>query len=149
MGPEGAKANPSYREVCSGRTGHVEVFEMEFEETGDAEGGEMYEKLVRHFFSFHDPTTPDCQGNDTGSQYASVIFCYSPQQMTVAERVKAELQALLDAKKITSYRNRAVVTHILPATTFYPAEEEHQQYLEKNPSGYCNHAYRFNAWPKL
>ena len=78
MGPLTSGANPSYRDVCSGTTGHVEVYDCEFEG-----GEEAYEKLVRFFYMFHDPTTLNKQGNDRGTQYASVIYCYDQKQVRV------------------------------------------------------------------
>ena len=143
MGPPTAKANPTYREVCTGSTGHVEVYDMEFNG-----GDETFEKLVRHFFMFHDPTTMDRQGNDRGSQYASVIFCYNDAQVSIAQKVKAELQKLVDAGKV-KYSEKKVVTDIRPATIFYAGPTDHQKYLENNPFGYCNHGYRFQKWPSL
>lgn len=144
MGPVNATANPSYREVCSGRTGHVEVFEFTF-----SGGSETYEMLVRYFFQFHDPTTLNKQGNDKGTQYASVIYCYDQAQLDIAARVKSELQSLLDARKLTCFTDNKVSTDIRNSTKFYPAEAEHQDYLKENPNGYCNHRIRFNAWPQL
>jgi peptide-methionine (S)-S-oxide reductase len=76
MGPPSSGANPSYRDVCSGTTGHVEVYDCEFD--GNEE---TYEQLVRHFFMFHDPTTLNKQGNDRGTQYASVLYCYDQKQV--------------------------------------------------------------------
>lgn len=76
MGPPSSGANPSYRDVCSGTTGHVEVYDCEFD--GNEE---TYEQLVRHFFMFHDPTTLNKQGNDKGTQYASVLYCYDQKQV--------------------------------------------------------------------
>lgn len=143
MGPTTAKANPTYREVCSGQTGHVEVYDCEF--TG---GDATYEKLVRHFYMFHDPTTLNRQGNDVGTQYASVIFCYDANQEAIAKRVTAELQALVNAGKV-KYSGRTVSTDIRTATKFYKAQQDHQAYLQNNPFGYCNHAYRFKAWPAV
>jgi len=142
MGPAGAAANPSYRDVCSGRTGHVEVFEFNF--TG---GSETYEQLVRYFFQFHDPTTLNKQGNDKGTQYASVIYCYDQAQFDIATRVKSDLQRLLDARKLTCFSSATVSTDIRLSTKFYPAMDEHQDYLHENPNGYCNHRIRFNSWP--
>lgn len=136
MGPPQAKENPTYREVCTGQTGHVEVFDVNF--TG---GDRTFEYLCRHFFTFHDPTTLNRQGNDVGSQYASVIYCYTDEQITIAERVRHEIQQLLD-KKIIRYSGPTVLTEIKRATVFYSAEDEHQRYLDKNPGGYCNHFYR-------
>jgi peptide-methionine (S)-S-oxide reductase len=135
-------ANPSYQEVCSGTTGHVEVFDFSFE--GDAA---TYESLVRHFFRFHDPTTKNRQGNDVGSQYASVVFCYDDEQTKIATAVKSQLQQLIDGHQIQNYETDIVATSIRSATTFYAADESHQAYLQKHAGGYCNHRYRFQTWP--
>ena len=141
MNPDAnAKVNPSYREVCGGNTGYVETYDVEFDGSP-----KTFETLLRFFFSFHDPTTMDRQGNDRGTQYASVIFCYDSEQTAIAERVKGEVQALIDAGKIKTYEGRKVTTAILPATKFYPAQEDHQKYLEKNPWGYCNHGFRWKV----
>merc|ERR1711935_668653 len=119
--PNGMK-DPSYRQVCSGRTGHVEVLNIEL--TSEASSTpEIFEEMMKFFYQFHDPTTLNQQGNDSGSQYGSVIFCSSDEQK----------------KKIES----AIVDY----TTFYEAHEEHQEYLAKNPLGYCTHRYRFKSWP--
>jgi len=142
MGPTTSKPNPSYREVCSGTTGHVEVYDCEFD--GD-EG--TYEELVKHFFMFHDPTTQDAQGNDRGTQYSSVLYCYDQKQKEIAQKVKSELQTLLSAGKNLRYKEKTVKTDIRDATTFYVAQGDHQEYLANNPYGYCNHAYRFTEWP--
>lgn len=144
MGPESAPANPTYKEVCSGATGHVEVYDFEYS------GGLLYyEALVRFFFQFHDPTTVKRQGNDKGTQYASTIFCYDQAQFEIATKVKKELQDILNAKKLTCFEEQTVTTHITMATKFYPAHKEHQDYLANNPNGYCNHRMRFQEWPKL
>lgn len=144
MSPDpNAMENPSYRQVCSGSTGHVEVLYVEL-----ADPEKTFEPLIRFFFQFHDPTTKNRQGNDVGTQYASVIFCDDQQQKEIAEKVKAELQQLLDKGKI-KYLGNKIETSIVSTNPFYPAQEEHQQYLEKNPSGYCNHYYRFKEWPAL
>jgi peptide-methionine (S)-S-oxide reductase len=108
-----------------------------------------YEDLVRFFFMFHDPTTFNRQGNDIGTQYASAIFYYDDRQRAIAEKVATELQQALDQGKITQYAGKKVNTALLEATTFYPAHEEHQEYLDKNPGGYCNHYYRFKTWPSV
>lgn len=144
MGPASAPADPTYKEVCSGSTGHVEVYEIEF-----SGGAAYYEALVRFFFQFHDPTTMNKQGNDRGTQYASVIYCYNEEQVAIATRVKEELQALMDAGKLGAkvYSNGWIATDIRQATLFYPAHEEHQDYLTVNPHGYCNHRIRFKEWP--
>jgi len=136
------KKNPTYREVCTGSTGHVEVYDLTFD------GNEQtYEDLVKHFFKFHDPTTVDRQGNDRGTQYASAIFVYDDKQFEIATKVKNELNELLKKKNL-GYQGNTAVTEIHKATTFYPAQDDHQEYLEKNPWGYCNHGYRFKDWPK-
>ena len=141
MGPEGSKENPTYKEVCEGTSGHVEVFHFTYKG-----GEEMYEQIVRFFFQFHDPTTLNRQRNDKGTQYASVIYCQDAKQIAIASRVREELQALLDAG-LSCYDESTVKTAILPATIFYPAHDEHQEYLSKNPKGYCNHRVRFPEWP--
>jgi peptide-methionine (S)-S-oxide reductase len=157
MGDAHAKKDPTYREVCSGTTGHVEVAQVTFNPAKAS-----YEDLVRFFFSFHDPTTPDRQGNDAGPQYASAIFVHdSPSsadaaasadtQEAAARRVIAELDSLLSAGAVPFRPNRAfagktVTTAVRPAGVFYPAHEDHQLYLAKNPDGYCNHSMRFD-WP--
>lgn len=144
--PNGMK-NPSYRQVCSGSTGHVEVLNIELSEEA-ASTPEVFEDLMKFFYMFHDPTTPNQQGNDRGTQYGSVVFVSSPDQREIAERVKEELQSHMDSKTITSYQRKKVETVVADYTTFYEAHEEHQEYLAKNPLGYCNHRYRFRAWPK-
>lgn len=135
--------NPTYREVCSGSTGHVEVLQIKFDPAVVA-----YEDLLKFFFSFHDPTTLNRQGNDAGTQYASAIFVHTPEQREIAQKVKAEVQSLLDKGGKLPYEGGKVATSIAEATTFYPAHEEHQNYLLKNPGGYCNHRIRFN-WADL
>lgn len=142
MGPEGAKESPSYKEVCEGTTGHVEVFNFTYKG-----GEEMYEQIVRFFFQFHDPTTLNRQKNDKGTQYASVIYYADEKQKAIALKVRAELQALMDEGKISCFMEPKVTTAVLPATVFYPAHDEHQEYLSKNPKGYCNHRVRFPEWP--
>jgi peptide-methionine (S)-S-oxide reductase len=143
MSPDpNAMVNPTYRQVCSGSTGHVEVLFIEL-----VDPAATLEPLLKFFFQFHDPTTMNRQGNDVGTQYASVIFCGDEQQRKVAERVKAQVQALVDKGKI-KYAGKTVETFIADLNPYYPAHEEHQQYLEKNPLGYCNHFYRFKEWPE-
>ncbi len=142
MGPESAPVNPNYKDVCSGSTGHVEVYNLEF--TG---GADFYEALVRFFFQFHDPTTFNKQGNDKGTQYASVIYCYDKAQFDIAHKVRDELQELIDERKITCFTEKKVNSDIRMSTIFYPAHSEHQDYLANNPNGYCNHRIRFSEWP--
>eukprot|EP00633_Aureoumbra_lagunensis_P010384 CAMPEP_0197326168 /NCGR_PEP_ID=MMETSP0892-20130614/1431_1 /TAXON_ID=44058 ORGANISM="Aureoumbra lagunensis, Strain CCMP1510" /NCGR_SAMPLE_ID=MMETSP0892 /ASSEMBLY_ACC=CAM_ASM_000538 /LENGTH=217 /DNA_ID=CAMNT_0042820087 /DNA_START=71 /DNA_END=724 /DNA_ORIENTATION=+ len=137
----GTTKNPSYRQVCSGTTGHVEVAEIKF--TG---GGKMYGEMLRHFFSFHDPTTLDQQGNDRGTQYASVIFTYSDVQRQIAQATISSLQKSMNEKG-HQFRSNKVATQVRDAEKFYPAHEEHQQYLAKNRGGYCNHKFYISKWP--
>jgi peptide-methionine (S)-S-oxide reductase len=143
MGPTSTSPqNPTYKQVCAGDTGHVEVLDIKLAPEAS------YEELLRFFFRFHDPTTAARQGNDTGTQYASVIYTHSSEQASIAARVIAELQAHLDAGAAVPFETRKVTTQVLPATVFYPAHAEHQRYLEKNPGGYCNHRLRF-SWESL
>lgn len=130
--------SPSYEDVCAGDTGHVEVAQIRF-----LPDRASYEELCKFFFSFHDPTTMNRQGNDRGESYASVIFVHDVEQRVVAEAVKARVQELVSGGKIAKFREGAVVTQIRDAETFYAAHDEHQLYLERNPSGYCNHSIRF------
>lgn len=145
MSPDAnAKPNPSYRAVCSGSTGNVEVLNVELNDPD-----KHYEELIKFFFMIHDPSTKDRQGNDVGTQYASAIFFNGEEQARIAHKVKAELQELVDAKRVTRYANDKVETKIFAANPFYEAHAEHQEYLMKNPGGYCNHFYRFKEWPEL
>lgn len=144
--PNGMK-NPSYRQVCSGSTGHVEVLNVELTEEA-SKTPEVFEELMRFFYTFHDPTTLHRQGNDRGTQYGSVVFCTSVDQTAIAEKVKTELQGHVESRAIKSYEKKKVETAIVDYTTFYPAHDEHQAYLAKNPLGYCNHRFRFKEWPK-
>jgi len=124
----GSTANPTYKQVCSGTTGHAEALELEYQTEKV-----KFEDLVRFFFKFHDPTTLNRQGNDIGTQYRSAIFYHSPDQLEVAKRVTAEMQPLW---------KRPITTSFEPAGVFWVGEDYHQQYLEKNPGGYCNHWVR-------
>ena len=143
MGPAGSKQNPSYKEVCSGSTGHVEVYDFTYEG-----GADMYRNIVRFFFQFHDPTTMNQQGNDRGTQYASVIFVYDNIQKQIAHDVIKELQGHLDNNKLSCFKGSQVTTAVMDHTEFYEAHEEHQEYLSKNSNGYCNHRIRFKEWPE-
>jgi len=127
----GTAQRPTYEQVCTGRTGHAEVIQLEYEESKVS-----YRDICTFFFSMHDPTTLNRQGNDVGTQYRSVIFYHDEDQKVIAEEVKKEIQKL-------HYPTQTVVTEIAPATTFWKAEDYHQQYLDKNPGGYCNHRIRF------
>jgi peptide-methionine (S)-S-oxide reductase len=122
----GAPPDPSYEAVCSGRTGHAEVVRVTFDPAALA-----YADLLRVFFTIHDPTTPNRQGNDVGTQYRSVIFCQSDAQRTTAREVIDEIAA---AKL---WRGR-IVTEIAGPAAFYPAESYHQEYFDRNPGQpYC------------
>ncbi|MBI2335703.1 MAG: peptide-methionine (S)-S-oxide reductase MsrA [Deltaproteobacteria bacterium] len=122
----GHLANPTYEDVCSDQTGHAEVVQVEFDP-----GEVAYEKLLEVFWQCHDPTTSNRQGLDIGSQYRSVIFYHTPEQQMKASASK---QALEKSGKF----KRPVVTDIIPAKTFYPAEEYHQKYLLKTGRGSCH-----------
>lgn len=136
-----APKNPSYRDVCTGKTSHVEVYDLEYDGNEDS-----YRSLCKFFFMFHDPTTLNRQGNDRGTQYASAIFYYDDKQKAIAQEVLDEVQKFVKEGKVR-YQERQVSTALHPATTFYAAQEDHQKYLENNPFGYCNHAFRFKEWP--
>jgi peptide-methionine (S)-S-oxide reductase len=116
----GHTAGPTYREVCSDRTGHAEVVQVTFD---PARIG--YDRLLEEFWSLHDPTTPNRQGPDVGSQYRSAIFYHSEEQRLQAEASKAREDA-------SGLHRRPIVTEIIPAQPFYPAEDYHQRYFEKN-----------------
>ncbi len=122
--------NPTYRDVSRGDSGHTEAIRVVF----DA-GVLSYEELLGYFFRMHDPTTRNRQGNDVGTQYRSAIFYLDERQRQTAERVRQEVDR---SGKWPS----PIVTAIVPAVTFYPAEEYHQDYLEKNPGGYTCHYLR-------
>ncbi|MEO7165481.1 MAG: peptide-methionine (S)-S-oxide reductase MsrA [Chthoniobacterales bacterium] len=121
----GATENPSYEDVCRKDTGHAEVVEVEFDPAQV-----KFEQLLDVFWNNHDPTTRDRQGPDVGSQYRSVVFYHSPEQLQAAEAKKAELE------KSGRFR-RPIVTQIETAPTFYRAEEYHQRYLEKHGRSHC------------
>lgn len=125
----GLTPNPSYYEVCSGRTGHNEVVLVAYDPQQI-----RYEALLRAFWEGHDPTQGMRQGPDIGTQYRSGIYVYSPEQNKLAEASLAEYQRALSAAGYGP-----ITTEILPASAFYYAEEYHQQYLAKNPDGYCGH----------
>jgi peptide-methionine (S)-S-oxide reductase len=123
----GHTANPTYREVCSGMTGHAEVVLVIFD-PGDLQ----YEDLLRVFWENHDPTQGMRQGNDVGTQYRSGIYVFDEEQHRLAEASRESFQRELDKAGCGP-----ITTEILPAPEFYFAEEYHQQYLAKNPGGYC------------
>jgi peptide-methionine (S)-S-oxide reductase len=123
----GSTPNPTYREVCSGMTGHNEVVLVVFDPKVVS-----YEQLLKVFWESHNPTQGMQQGNDKGTQYRSGIYTYSDAQMDAAKRSQQLYQSALSAKGYGQ-----ITTEILPASEFYYAEEYHQQYLAKNPGGYC------------
>jgi len=122
----GTLANPTYRDVSSGRTGHAEVVQVEYDP-----GEVSYDKLLDVFWQNHDPTTLNRQGPDVGAQYRSAIFYHTPEQKRAAEESKARLGA-------SGRFRRRVVTEITEASTFYPAEDYHQRYLEKRGLASCH-----------
>lgn len=122
----GGTPNPSYKDVCSGRTGHVEVVQLTFDPAVIS-----YREILEIFFGIHDPTTLDRQGNDVGTQYRSVIFYHSPEQKATA----GELIAELTSEKAFG---DPIVTAVEAAPEFYPAEDYHQEYFETHPfQPYC------------
>lgn len=121
----GKKENPTYEDVCTDKTGHAEVVEITFDPTQVG-----YEQLLNVFWRNHNPTTWNQQGPDTGTQYRSVVFYYTPEQGAAAEKLKAELD------KSGKFRD-PIVTLIEPAPTFYRGEEYHQRYLEKRGLAHC------------
>jgi peptide methionine sulfoxide reductase msrA/msrB len=126
----GTLPNPRYEDTHDGKSGHAEAVRIVFDPTKTS-----YEALLRFFFRIHDPTTPDRQGNDVGTQYRSAIFYASEAQRRIAEKVKAEVDA-------SGKWKRPIVTQIVPAGPWYRAEEYHQDYLVKNPGGYTCHYVR-------
>lgn len=123
----GYTPNPTYEEVCSGRTGHTEIVRVFFDPAQVS-----YDALLKTFWERHDPTQGLRQGNDIGSQYRSAIYCIDDAQMTAAEASRERYQRGLDAAKLGP-----ITTEIRPAPEFFAAEDYHQQYLAKNPDGYC------------
>ncbi|PJF08964.1 peptide-methionine (S)-S-oxide reductase MsrA [Pseudorhodobacter sp. MZDSW-24AT] len=123
----GYTPNPTYKETCTQLTGHNEVVRVIYDPSVVS-----YEQLLKLFWENHDPTQGMRQGNDVGSTYRSGIYTYTPAQAEAAEASKAVYQAAL-----TAAGRGAITTEILPAPVFYYAEDYHQQYLEKNPNGYC------------
>lgn len=122
----GTVDNPTYKQVCTDRTGHAEVVQVEYDPAEVS-----YEELLNVFWENHDPTQVDRQGPDIGTQYRTVIYYHSPEQKAAAEASKAAL----DASKRYA---RPIATNIQPAPTFWPAEEYHQQYLAKRGLSNCH-----------
>jgi peptide-methionine (S)-S-oxide reductase len=130
----GQTANPTYKDICTGETGHAEVAQVEFDPAKVS-----FEELLKVFWKSHDPTTLNRQGADVGTQYRSVIFYHDERQQALAEKSK---QA---ADKSGAFAN-PIVTEISPLTAFYPAENYHQDYFDNNPNApYCQYVIR----PKL
>jgi peptide-methionine (S)-S-oxide reductase len=120
----GQQPDPSYEQVCTGATGHAEVVKLEFDPAVIS-----YRDLLEIFFTIHDPTTLNRQGNDAGTQYRSVIYYQSPGQEATARQVIAEMAVVWDAP---------IVTELSPAQAYYPAEDYHQNYFAQHPlQGYC------------
>jgi peptide-methionine (S)-S-oxide reductase len=119
----GSTEEPSYKQVCSGTTGHAEAVEVTFDSSEVS-----YGELVDAFWGLHDPTQVNRQGWDVGSQYRSAIFTHTPEQAQVAEESRSRAQERF---------SRPIATQIVPASTFWPAEEYHQQYLVKNGRASC------------
>ena len=122
----GHLSNPTYKDVCTDRTGHAEAVEVDYDPAKVS-----YDDLLQVFWENHDPTQLNRQGPDWGTQYRSAIFYHSPEQDQAAQASKAKLE------KSGQY-GRPLVTQIVPATTFYPAEDYHQQYLEKRGTASCH-----------
>jgi peptide-methionine (S)-S-oxide reductase len=116
--------NPTYEQVCEGTTGHVEVVKVTFNPDVVT-----YREILEIFFTIHDPTTPNRQGNDIGTQYRSAIYYHSPEQQDTAKHVMAEMANVWDAP---------IVTELSPAEAYYKAEDYHQNYFRQHPlQGYC------------
>ncbi|MDD2773157.1 MAG: peptide-methionine (S)-S-oxide reductase MsrA [Elusimicrobiales bacterium] len=122
----GYKPNPTYEEVCTGKTGHAEAVEVVFDPAIIS-----FRRLLEHFWKIHNPTSLNKQGNDSGSQYRGAVFYRSPEQKRDAEESKLALE------KSGKY-SKPIATEITTASEFYPAEDYHQDYLDKNPGGYCH-----------
>lgn len=123
----GYTPNPTYEEVCTGKTGHNEVVRLLFDPNLIS-----YDTLLKTFWEAHDPTQGMRQGNDVGTQYRSAIYTYSASQKKAAESSRERYQ-----RALTEHKHNAITTEILDAPAFYFAESYHQQYLAKNPQGYC------------
>jgi peptide-methionine (S)-S-oxide reductase len=128
VGYEGGKLdNPSYKDVCTDSTGHAEVVEIEFDNEKIG-----FEQLLDAFFALHDPTTMNRQGPDWGTQYRSVVFFHSPEQ---EQQARAKIEQLTNEGH---FKPRRIVTQVVPAETFWKAEEYHQRYLEKRGQASCH-----------
>lgn len=132
----GDSSNPSYRAVCSGNTGHAEATLLIYDPTRIS-----YTQLLEFFYRMHDPTTPNSQGPDQGTQYRSGIFYHSPEQEKIAREVTA--------KANEQWYKGKIVTEILPANQWWDAEEYHQLYLDRNPGGYECPSHFLRSFPEL
>lgn len=122
----GHVVNPTYEQVCNKNTGHAEVVQIEFDNSVIS-----FKDLLDVFFTIHDPTTPNRQGNDVGPQYRSAIFYHSPEQKAIAEQTIAEIEA-------AGIWSHPIVTEVTAFDKFYAAEDYHQEYFKNNPyAGYC------------
>ena len=126
----GTTSNPLYEDVKTGRTGHAESIQIVFDPAKIS-----FEKILEHFFRLHDPTTRNRQGNDVGTQYRSAIFFHNQEQRQTAEGVKERVEK-------SGKWGRPLTTEIVPASTFWPAEDYHQDYLQRIPWGYNCHYVR-------
>ena len=126
----GATESPKYEEVKTGKTGHAEAVQVIFDPSMLS-----FEELMMLFFKLHDPTTPNRQGNDIGSQYRSAVFTHSDEQHRIAQSTIEKINVLKKWPK-------PIITEIVPFTAFFLAEEYHQDYLQKNPNGYTCHFFR-------
>ncbi len=137
----GNTSNPSYEEVCTGRTGHAEMVKVDFDPNLVS-----YQRLLEEFWTMHDPTSLNAQGGDSGTQYRSSIYTTSAEQMQTALASRDTYQSALDAAGLDQIVTEIVLT---ADTKYYLAEEYHQRYLEKNPNGYDCHSTTGIAFPKL
>jgi peptide-methionine (S)-S-oxide reductase len=127
----GDTINPTYKDICTGNTNHAECLRIQFDSAILT-----YEALLKIFWETHDPTTPNQQGNDTGTQYRSIIFYHSEEQKIIAEKFKEQLN-------VSSNFSKPIVTIIEPSTTFYKAEDYHQNYYNQNGNAsYCQFVVR-------
>jgi peptide-methionine (S)-S-oxide reductase len=127
----GRTANPTYEQVCSGDTGHAEVVRLTFDPDVVS-----FKEILEVFFVIHDPTTPNRQGNDVGTQYRSAVFYHSAEQKSAAERVIANLDS-------AGIYDDPIVTEVVPASQFHVAEDYHQEYFRRNPAQpYCAYVVR-------
>ncbi|HEX4901326.1 MAG TPA: peptide-methionine (S)-S-oxide reductase MsrA [Acidimicrobiales bacterium] len=128
--------NPTYEETCTARTGHTEAVQVVYDPSAVS-----IDELLKAFWENHDPTTPNRQGNDVGTQYRSAIYATTPEQLAAAEASREKYQAALDEKGFGEISTEIRAAEDAGDGVFYYAEDYHQQYLHKNPRGYCNHGF--------